>query len=128
MARPPANELTERALEVMQVFWRREVSTSVAEVREELNHNGRELAYTTVATLVRILFEKKFLTQVKTQRPFQFRPCRTFQDVSQSLVADMVQRVFGGSREKLLLHLFEHQELSGQERDVLEQILKECEK
>ena len=62
MARPKAKELTERELEVMHVFWDRGESTA-ADVREALATQGRDLAYTTVATLVRILLDKEFLTQ-----------------------------------------------------------------
>ena len=71
MARPKAKSLTQRELEVMHVFWRKadggEDSTA-AQVRDELAASGRELAYTTVATLVRILCDKGFLAQTNLER------------------------------------------------------------
>jgi predicted transcriptional regulator len=73
MARPPAKELTERELEVMHVFWNQGELT-VAEVRDALAASGLDRAYTTVATLVRILAEKRFLAQTNDERPFRFRP------------------------------------------------------
>jgi BlaI family penicillinase repressor len=124
MVRPRARELTERELEVMHVFWSRGEST-VAEVRDALAQSGRELAYTTVATLVRILSEKGFIEQTSRERPFQYRPVRSFDDVSRSLLGDMVERVFRGSREQLLLRLLEERELTAEERAVLELILRE---
>jgi BlaI family transcriptional regulator, penicillinase repressor len=124
MARPKAAELTQRELEIMHVFWRRGQLT-VADVRDELAQDGRELAYTTVATLVRILVEKGFLQQTTDERPFAFRPLRTFDEVSGNLLRDMLSRVFGGSREKLLLRLIEQKRLSQRERSVLEELLKE---
>lgn len=124
MARPPAKELTERELDVMHVFWSRGEST-VAEIREQLAAEGRELAYTTVATLVRILCEKQFLLQTNEERPFTFRPARSFQDVSGSLLKDLLVRVFGGSRETLLLRLLEQRRLTARERAMLETILDE---
>jgi predicted transcriptional regulator len=124
MARPPAKELTERELEVMHVYWRRGEST-VADVREDLARAGRELAYTTVATLVRILSEKGFLEQTNDERPFRHRPVRSFEDVSDSLVGDLVARVFGGSREQLLLCLVDQKKLTRRERALLESILRE---
>ena len=124
MARPPARELTERELDVMHVFWARGEST-VAEVRDALAEAGRDLAHTTVATLVRILCEKKFLRQTHRARPFRFQPLRSLEDVSRSLLGDLVERVFRGSREQLLVTLMEHKKLSGPERAVLEQILRE---
>ncbi|MFN0055764.1 MAG: BlaI/MecI/CopY family transcriptional regulator [Planctomycetales bacterium] len=123
MARPKASELTERELEVMHAFWNHGEQT-VAAARDELATAGRDLAYTTVATLVRILTEKGFLQQTSDERPFRFRPLRTFQEVSGNLVTDLVQRVFGGSRERLLVRLMDQRKLSPKERSALEQLLK----
>jgi len=106
MARPKASELTERELEVMHVFWNRGEQT-VAAVRDDLAASGRDLAYTTVATLVRILVEKGFLRQTNDERPFRFEPLRSFEEVSGNLLTDLVRRVFGGSREELLVRLME---------------------
>lgn len=124
MARPPARELTQRELEVMHVFWSRGEST-VAEARDRLAETGRDLAYTTVATLVRILAEKQFLEQTNAERPFRYRPLRSFEDVSGSLLGDVVQRVFRGSREQVLARLLEERELTPEERATLESILRE---
>jgi len=122
MARPRASELTERELEVMHVFWNGGEQTVTA-ARDQLAADGRDLAYTTVATLVRILSEKGFLEQTTDERPFKFRPLRTFDEVSGNLVTDLISRVFGGSREKLLLRLMEQERLTPQELRTLEQIL-----
>ena len=124
MARPRAKDLTERELEVMHVFWNHGELT-VAEVRDELSSAGRELAYTTVATLVRILSEKGALEQTNEERPFRFRTVRSFEDVSGSLLGDLLQRVFGGSREKLLMTLIDQKQLSAKERAVLKDLLEE---
>ncbi len=124
MARPKAPELTERELEIMQVFW--DVGPRTAqEVRDELDARGRDLAYTTVATLIRILTDKQFLRQTNDERPFVYEPVRTFEDVSQSLVDHLLKRVFGGSREKLLVSLFGKQRLTKKEQALLKEILRE---
>ncbi len=127
MARPKAKELTERELEVMHVFWERGESTA-AEIRDVLEQQGRELAYTTVATLVRILLEKGFLTQTSQERPFRFKPARTYEEVSGSLLGDLVQKVFAGSRMQLLMRLFEQKKLSPSEQARLQEILDDVKK
>ena len=124
MVRPRAKELTQRELEVMHVFWNRGEST-VADVRDQMGESGRELAYTTVATLVRILSEKGFLDQTNRERPFVYRPARSFEEVSGSLLGDMVQRVFRGSHEQLLLRLLQQRKLTPEERAILASILRE---
>jgi BlaI family transcriptional regulator, penicillinase repressor len=124
MARPPAKELTERELEVMHVFWSRGQST-VAEVRDVLAESGLDRAHTTIATLVRILNDKGFLVQTNQERPFAYRPAQSYEEVSRKLLGDVVDRVFRGSRELLLVRLMEQKALSSREREWLEDLLRE---
>ena len=124
MARPPAKELTERELEVMHVFWNRGEST-VADVRDALAAAGLDRAYTTVATLVRILADKGFLVQTNQERPFSYRPAQSYEEVSRKLLGDVIDRVFRGSRELLLVRLMEQKALSARERALLEDLLRE---
>ena len=126
MGRPAAKELTERELQVMHAFWNRgEKAATVWEVRDDLAASGLELAYTTVATLVRILTDKAFLIQTNDDRPFLYRPARSYEDVSRRLLGDVVDRVFRGSREMLLVRLIEQEGLSLNERARLRAILDE---
>jgi len=128
MARPAAKELTERELQVMHAFWGRgDAATTVAEVRDQLAGTGLDLAYTTVATLVRILTEKGFLTQTNDERPFLYRPARTYEEVSRRLLGDVLDRVFRGSKEMLLVRLIEQERLTARERERLKAILDEPE-
>lgn len=148
MARPRARELTERELEIMHVIWDRAEAhaqkaqgrkakaaaddvpgdeLTVADIRDALAESGRALAYTTVATLVRILHEKGFLEQTHDERPFRYRSLRSFDEVSSNLLGDMIKRVFGGSREQMLVRLVEQRKLTARERSLLEDILKETE-
>jgi predicted transcriptional regulator len=72
------------------------------------------------------LLEKGFLETVNEQRPFRYRPVRSFEEVSRNLVGDLLDRVFGGSREQLLVNLLgKRKRLSAKERALLEQVLKE---
>ena len=132
MARPRAKELTERELEIMQISWDASPSDGTSDcgemtaqqIRDGLAATGRDLAYTTVATLVRILQGKGFLRQTTKERPFRYAPARTFEEVSGSMVSDLVQKVFGGSREQLLVRLLDETGLSAEEQQTLEDILR----
>jgi predicted transcriptional regulator len=126
MARPPAKELTERELEVMHVYWRHG-ETTAADARDRLAAAGLDLAYVTVANLIRALADKGFLQQTNQERPFSYRPARSFDEVSHSLVGDLVRRVFGGSREDLLLNVLKRRRLTSKERALLRDILEEHE-
>jgi BlaI family transcriptional regulator, penicillinase repressor len=124
MARPPARQLTERELEVMHAFWKHG-EASATEVRDHLAAAGLDRAYPTVANLVRLLHEKGFLEQITDERPFRYRPASSYEDVSSRLLDDVLERVFRGSREQLLLRLVEQRKLTAKERTLLEDILKE---
>jgi BlaI family penicillinase repressor len=115
MARPAAKDLTERELEVMHVFWRHGELTAAA-ARDRLAATGPDLTYPTVANLIRILHEKGFLEPTNGERPFRYRPARSYE----------VRRVFGGSREELLVRLVTQRKLTAREREVLESILREA--
>ncbi|HJT33284.1 MAG TPA: BlaI/MecI/CopY family transcriptional regulator [Pirellulales bacterium] len=124
MARPAAKVLTNREWEVMQVFWKRGEITA-QEARDELARMGIDRAYTTVATLVRILTEKGFLKQTNHERPFLFVPVRSYEEVSRRLLGDLLERVFEGSREQMLVRLLEQKKLTPKERARLENFLRE---
>lgn len=124
MARPPAKELTERELEVMHAFWHYGQATA-NEVRDELEKRGTNLAYVTVANLVRTLVEKGFLAQINLEKPYCFRAIRSFDEVSRSLVGDLVDRLFGGSHEQLLVNLLGRKRLTPHERNRLQELLRE---
>ena len=124
MARPAAKDLTDRELGVMHIFWRHGELTAAA-ARDRLATVGPALTYTTVANLVRILHEKGFLRPTNEERPFRYEPARSYEVVSGRLLGDVVRRVFGGSREALLVRLVAQRKLTARERDLLESILKE---
>src|SRR5947209_2726967 len=124
MARPATRDLTERELEVMHVFWRHGAMTP-AQARDRLADTGLDRTYATIANLVRILHEKGFLRQTNDERPFRYEPSRSYEDVSGRLLGDVLERVFRGSREQLLLRLVEQRRLTAKERALLQSILRE---
>jgi predicted transcriptional regulator len=125
MARPAKQDLTDRELDLMQAFWRCGEMTA-QDARDQLADQGLELTYVTVANLPRALVEKNYLESTNDQRPFRYRPVRTFDEAARSFVGNFVDRVFGGSREQLLVNLFgRRKKLTHKERALLEQILKD---
>lgn len=124
MGRPPAKDLTDRELEVMQTFWRDGEATA-AEARDRLADGGLDRTYVTIANLVRGLADKGFLRQVNDDKPFRYRALRSYEEVSGRLLGDLLQRVFRGSRTQLLKQLVEQRSLTDEERDLLQTVLRE---
>jgi BlaI family penicillinase repressor len=124
MARPRVKELTQRELEIMHVFWR-DGGLTVTALRDRLALSGPNLAYTTVATLVKILVDKGYLRPTGEVRPFVYKPKRSYAEVSRRILGDVVERVFHGSRTLLLLQLMEDDHLSETEKSILKRLAEE---
>lgn len=122
MARPKAQELTDRELAVMRVFWD-EGDGTAEEARLRLSEAGTELAYVTVANVVRQLEAKGFLKQTNKQRPFIYAVKRSFDEVSSRLVGQLLQKVFDGSREQMLVQVLGRRKLTEGERELLRSVL-----
>jgi BlaI family transcriptional regulator, penicillinase repressor len=108
--------LTKQELEIMKIVWNRN-SATVRDVYETLREQ-RQIAYTTVMTMMKILEKKKFLKKTQQDRAFVYQPVRPKEQVIRTMVQDFVTRVFDGSAEPLLMHLVKDRHLS--EKDVRE--------
>lgn len=119
--------LTERELSIMHVFWEMGQAT-IADAHETLKEQGDDLAYTSVATIVRILEEKGVLEITRDKRPFLYRPLYDFRQMSKTIVDDIIDRLFDGSRSKLLVQLVEDEALSKKEVAAIKKLLEERKK
>jgi BlaI family penicillinase repressor len=103
--------LTPLELEIMQVLWQSGPCT-VAEVQPQLK---AELAYTTVQTMLNVLLRKKKVKRVQEGRAFRYRPAVSRERATGSALSDLVQRMFGGSSEALLMAMVDTQQISAEE-------------
>lgn len=107
MPKPPKPVLTKAELQLMQVIWRRGPST-VAEVQQGLE---QELAYTTVQTLLNILERKGQLKRKLHGRAFLYSAAVTEAKANGQALRDLIDRVFGGSSEDLVMSLVKSRQL-----------------
>ena len=123
--RPKTPTLTPQELAIMKVVWQREHAT-VRDVYETLRER-RQVAYTTVMTMMKILEEKGYLKKSREERAFVYRPSRPRQQVVASMVRDFVDRVFDGAASGLLVHLARDGKLTKAERQRIRQLIDELE-
>jgi predicted transcriptional regulator len=98
----------DRELDVMGVLWA-SGSATVAEVRDQL---PVDLAYTTVLTILRNLEEKGFVSHETEGRAHRYFPRLARKDARTTLVGRLVDKLFHGSTEQLLVHLVRDRKLS----------------
>jgi predicted transcriptional regulator len=110
--------LTPLELEIMNALW----ETGPANVQIVQAHiKGRELAYTTVQTMLNILHRKGKVKRQLKNRAYLYRPVLSRQKAATQAVSQMLDRFFGGSADSLVLNLVETRHLT---REKLAEIQK----
>ena len=117
MARRPSSNPTEVELQILRVLWERGPS-SVREVHLALE-DDRDTGYSTTLKMMQVMTEKGLLLKDDSRRPQVYRPAITQEQAQTQFVDDMIQRVFGGAADKLILRAVSSRRLS---RDDIEQI------
>src|SRR5579875_178781 len=108
MPNPDPLPLTKLELQLMQVVWRRGPST-VTEVQESLD---QQLAYTTVQTMLNILHRKGKLKRQLRGRAFVYSAAVTEAKASTHALKDLIDRMFGGSSEELVMSLIKSRQIN----------------
>lgn len=122
--RNAAQQLTPLELEIMNVLW----ETGPANVQTVQAHmQGRELAYTTVQTMLNILHRKGKVKRQLKDRAYIYRPVLSRQKAVTQAVGDMIDRFFGGSADSLVLNLVETRHLTPEKLARIHEIVASAE-
>jgi len=120
MRRKENQTLTPLELQIMQVLWESGAST-VAEVQ---SHLQAELAYTTVQTMLNVLWRKHKVKRVPEGRAYRYEPVVTRERATGGALHDLVSRMFGGSSEALLMAMVDTRQISADDLARLVEKLK----
>lgn len=108
MARRKTEHLTPLELEIMHVLW----ETGPANVQIVQHNLARQLAYTTVQTMLNILHRKGRVKRTLKDRAYFYKPVVSRSHVTREHMSDIVDRLFGGSAESLVMSLVETKHLT----------------
>jgi len=107
----------------MKVVWERGRVT-VRDVYQTLLER-RQVAYTTVMTMMNILEQKGFLKKsAGDDRAYLYEPAKSRKSVMREMVNEFVERVFGGSANPLMLHLIEDEHVTRKDLDDLRKLVR----
>lgn len=109
-------------LRILNVLWERGPST-VREVLEDLP--APRPIYTTVLTMMRLMFEKGYLDRRQRGRGHVYQARLRETAVKRGLLHDLVEGAFRGSTAALLVRLLEDEKLSPQELDRVRKLIAE---
>ncbi len=118
--------LTATELEMMNVIWRLgpcSVRQVVAALRPQ-----RELAYTSVSTIIRILEQKKYVVSVKEGRGHLYQAAVSKQAYQAASLARLVSNVFDGAPTLLVQRLLDSKQLSIEELEKIRSLMRKQER
>ena len=116
--------LTDVELELMTILWKLGEG-SVADVLESLP-KGRELAYTSVSTVLRILEQKAVVTARKEGRGHIYSPHVSKAEYEAKAVKHVVERVFDGAPAALVRQLLDAGQLNENDLREIQSLIKKA--
>ena len=117
---------TDAELEILKVLWTRGPST-VREVHAE-SQSRKPSQYTTTLRVMQIMTDKGILTRDESDRAHIYAPTVEREIVQREMVASLIDRIFGGSAEGLLIGALSVRPASKKELARMRQMLDEHEK
>jgi len=100
-------QLTPLELQIMKVLW----DSGPSNVQAVQSKLSPKLAYTTVQTMLNVLHRKGHVKRSLHGKAYEYEPLLTRDNASTNAIRDMVERLFGGSVEALLMSLVKNKEL-----------------
>jgi len=125
MARQKASNPTDRELEILRILWAYG-SSSVRRVNEFACQES-DTGYTTTLKFMQIMLEKRLVTRDTSQRTHIYSPAVEEASVQKSLAADLVDKAFGGSSQKLVMQALQEKQVPQAELTRIQRMLDELE-
>jgi predicted transcriptional regulator len=117
-----ADSLTPLELEIMQVLWETGPA-NVLTVQAALKA-GPPLAYTTVQTMLNVLHRKGKVKRRLEGRAFAYAPVVSREKAANHAVRELVEKLFGGDVDGLLMNLVQTRQLDAEKIADLAERLK----
>jgi BlaI family penicillinase repressor len=119
MSKSKDYSLTPTELEIMNALW----ETGLANVQTIQQHLPRELAYTTVQTMLNILHRKGKVKRTLKNRAYFYKAVVSREQVISHAIGGLLDRLFGGSAESLVMSLLETKHLTPQKLAKLQEAI-----
>ena len=125
MPRNSSKHPTELEFQILKILWDRG-PLAVRDVRSALvEEEQRELAHTSVITMLNTMVGKKYLERRAKGNAYIFEAAVKKGEVSHGILNDVVNRIFEGSAVSMMLNLLENETVSPRERGELKKLIDE---
>jgi predicted transcriptional regulator len=126
MARKKLPKPTEAELAILRVVWELGAA-SVRQVQEQLEAQ-RGTGYTTTLKLMQIMLEKGLLRRDDSQHAHVYQAAVTRSRTQRQIVGDMLEQVFDGSAQQLVMQALSAKKSSPEELAEIRNLLDELER
>jgi len=109
---------TDAELAILRVLWERGPST-VREVHEALTDSG----YTTVLKMLQIMTDKGLVVRDESERAHVYASSISEQRTQRQLLADLMDRAFGGSPTKLVMQALSGRKANAADLNAIRELL-----
>ena len=105
----------------MKILW----ETGPATVQAVQRRLPAELAYTTVQTMLNVLYRKGKVRRALKGRAYEYAPCVSREKALRVALRDVINRLFGGSAESLVMSLVASRHLTPQKLAELHRLVSQ---
>jgi BlaI family penicillinase repressor len=123
MARNKAAGPTDKELDILSILWNNGPST-VRQVNEVMNKQQRT-GYTTTLKLMQIMTGKGLVVRDDSKFQHIYRPAVSEEKTQKQVVGDLLEKVFSGSAEKLVMRALSAKKVSSKELAKIRKMLDE---
>jgi BlaI family transcriptional regulator, penicillinase repressor len=123
--RKPLDPLGETEMEILNHVWSIG-EASVSDVHQKIKEY-RDIAYTTVMTIMKNLADKHYLKYRQEGRSYIYSAAIQPNDVRFNLIDRLVDKVFQGSPKDLVQTLVQNENLSEEERREIKKMIEKLE-
>jgi len=114
---------TEVELEIMNVIW--DLGTCTVKDVQKILQEKRELAYTSVATMIKILEQKGILKSYKEDRAHLYKALVTREEYASVSLKHLADNVFQGDPSSMVMQLLSETKISKDELQNIRKLLDE---
>lgn len=125
MARSASAQLTEVELQILNVLWEQGPG-SVRQVHEALEA-AKETQYATTVKMLLVMLEKGLVKRDDQAKPIVYRAAMTRERAQKRMLGDLIERLYEGSAQKLMMHAMTSKKASSAEIAEIRRLLDELE-
>ena len=121
---PPESDLGIAELEILKALW----DLGPATVRQVLNHlhrRGRQLAYTTVLTVLSRLEHKGFVESDKSEIAYVYQAAESRAKVTSRRLRSLIEQLYDGAAAPLVLQLMRQEKFTADEIAALQKLIEQ---